>query len=275
MPQPWGVAPDPAAPDLLPAWLGVPARLAGRLEPGAARALHLALGSALGGITYHIALRTHLIDEGLREALAGGTRQVVLLGAGLDNRAVRMPELAGTRLFEVDHPETLAYKEARLIEAGRVRPANVTVIGVDFEKDILDRRVLDAGLSAAEPSFWIWEGVTIYLTRPAIAATLSAVARASAPGSRLALTYTRPERFGGRALWSAATIVARAIGEPVRGAMTEHELVEELERADLRLLSDVSPRDAAHEVWPTSPPGIREWERVVIAQLTRSPGWPR
>jgi methyltransferase (TIGR00027 family) len=267
LPDPWGVAPDPSAADLLPVWLGMPARLAARLDRGAAGALHRALGTALAGMTYHIALRTHLIDEALREALGRGTRQVVLLGAGLDNRAARLAELAPLRVFEVDHPATLSYKEGRLARAGRSRPANVTVVRVDFERDELDERVLEAGLAATEPSFWIWEGVTVYLTRAAIAATLAAVARSAAPGSRIALTYARPGTIGSGAMWSAATLAARLIGEPVRGLLTEHELADELARAELTLLSDESPLDCAHRVWPTPPPGMREWERVALAEF--------
>jgi len=268
LPIPWQVAPDPGAPELLPAWLGLPARFAGRLDRVTAGALHLALGSAFAGMTYHIALRTHLIDEALREALRRDIRQVVLLGAGLDNRAARLPELAPLTVFEVDHPATLSYKEARLARAGRRRPPNVTTVPVDFERDRLEERVRAAGLAAESRSFWIWEGVTIYLTRPAIASTLAAVARSAAPGSRIALTYTRPDRLGGAAMWSAATVLARLVGEPVRGALSEHDLAQELARAELSLVSDESPADWAHRVWPSVPAGMREWERVAVAEKT-------
>lgn len=266
LPEPWGVAPDPRASDLLPSWLGVPARLAGRLDRGAAGVLHRALGGAFGGMTYHIALRTHLIDEALRASLANGARQVVLLGAGLDNRASRLAELGALRVFEVDHPATHSYKEERLARAGRRRPAHVTAVRVDFERDRVDERILAAGLLPTEPSFWIWEGVTVYLTRPAIAATLAAVARAAAPGSRIALTYARPGPLGSGATFAAATLAARLIGEPVRGLMTQRDLAAELSRAKLTLLSDEAPADCAHEVWPTAPARMREWERVAVAE---------
>lgn len=267
LPAPWRVAPDPSASDLLPLFLAVPARLAGRLDCGTAGVVHRVLGGASAGMSYHIALRTHLLDEALHAALGDGIRQVVLLGAGLDNRAARLGELEGVRVFEVDHPATHAYKEERLATAGRRRPTNVTAVRVDFERDELAPRVLEAGLQATDRSFWIWEGVTVYLTRPAIAATLAAVAKAAAPGSRLALTYARPQTLGQGAMWSAATLAARLIGEPLRGLLTRQDLATELARANLTLLSDHSPPDCAHRVWPEPPPDLREWERVAVAEV--------
>src|SRR5262245_51857837 len=69
--------------------------------------------SSLRRIGDLMALRTLAIDAPVREAVAGGARQVVILGAGLDGRAFRMAELAAVDLFEVDHPDSQAPKRQR------------------------------------------------------------------------------------------------------------------------------------------------------------------
>lgn len=270
LPAPYRVAPDDAAKHLVPWPLALPAHLAHRAGPALASALHVGFGQAFLGVTYHISLRTFAIDEGLRAAIAGGTRQIVLLGAGLDNRAARIEELADCRVFEVDHPATQRYKTRRLEAAGWSRPANVTLVGVDFERahvpgEGLHESLARAGHEASAPTFWIWEGVTVYLSRDAIASTLSSVAAGSAPRSRLALTYTRPGKVGSGSMWGVTTAIARAIGEPVRGMMTGEELAGELGRVGFALESDESSFDWAARVWGKVPPGLREWERLAIA----------
>jgi methyltransferase (TIGR00027 family) len=271
LPPPWGIAPDPTAADLLPRWLGLPARLARRARGPAASAMHSALGRLFLGLPQHLALRTWAIDRALEHGIAAGASQLVLLGAGLDNRARRLTDLGRLAVFEVDHPASLAYKERRLQAAGRARPAHVTPVPVDFENERLDEKLLAAGLSRTSRTFWIWEGVTIYLTPEAIAATLGAVSRCSSGGSRIALTYTRPGAVGGEALWRSARMMARLVGEPVRGAMDSAALEQALASTGFRLMSDESPQDWAPLAWPVVPAGLREWERLAVAEVRDEP----
>ena len=86
-----------------------------------------------GGLWFEIA-RTRGMDDALLEEVAAGARQVVILGAGLDSRAYRMAsELAGTTVFEVDHPVTAAYKAQRVKAVVGEPPANVRYVTIDFE----------------------------------------------------------------------------------------------------------------------------------------------
>lgn len=265
LPEPYRVAPDPAAADLVPLGLSLPARAA-RAAPWAGGALHRVLGDGLLGLPYHVALRTAAIDDALRAALREGASQVVLLGAGLDNRAQRLAELARATTYEVDHPSTQRYKHERLERSGRAIAA--VPVPVDFERDRLDEALPAAGLRAAERSFWIWEGVTVYLTPEATLATLRAVASLSAPGSRIALTYSRDGGGIGEGgvLLPLARALARSIGEPLRGVASPEAMAARLAEAGFEVVSDESTEDWAPRYWPGQRPRLREWERLVIGE---------
>jgi methyltransferase (TIGR00027 family) len=264
LPEPYRIAPDPLAAELLPAWLALPARAAG-LVPAAAPALHKLTGAVALGLTYNVALRTRAIDDALRDGLARGAAQLVLLGAGLDSRAHRLPELEGVRVLEVDHPSTHRYKAERLASAG-LRANDTRRVAIDFERDHLGDVLLAAGFDPRAPSFWIWEGVTVYLTRDAIAATLRAVGELSAPASRLAVTYTRPGARRGHALVEPfVPILGGLVGEPIRGMMETEALVDLLRAAGFAPVSDESAAEWARRYWPEEPPA-REWERLLVAE---------
>src|SRR5207253_10743350 len=119
---------------------------------------------------------------------AAAASQLVILGAGLDGRAWRLSSLSNARVFEVDHPDTQAYKRERL---GALKPAakQVDFVPVDFEADSLEASLLRAGHDAAAPTAWVWEGVVMYLTPEAVRSTLKAIAARSAPGSTLIVNY--------------------------------------------------------------------------------------
>jgi methyltransferase (TIGR00027 family) len=127
-----------------------------------------ALGSAL-----MMQVRTRFIEDRLAEEVTKGTRQVVILGAGFDTRAYRLTELLkDTRVFEVDQPATQRYKRRRIREAGIEVPPNLTYVPVDFRSDSLGSVLEAAGYDSSQTTFFIWEGVTMYLPETAIAETL-------------------------------------------------------------------------------------------------------
>lgn len=202
-------APDPFAIELLPKPIALAVR-------GSAR-----LGSAqrwlAPGAVDHLALRTAAIDEALADAVAGGVDQVVVLGAGLDARAFRLPGLSGADVFEVDHPVTQRAKQRR---ARGLTPCSRShrLVPVDFETDNLADALEAAGHACARPTCWIWEGVTMYLPEAATRATLSVLRSRSAPNSRLIATYAQPlSRLG--PLRSVVQRAFRRIGEPLVGLM--------------------------------------------------------
>src|SRR5262249_10604890 len=152
-------------------------------------------------------VRTRVIDDAVRAFVAAGGRQVVLLGAGYDCRALRLRELDTSDVYEIDHPATQGHKQDVLQRLGVVSPARY--LAWDFETDPMDDRptaLADSGHDPRAPTLTIWEGVTMYLTEGAIDASLRAIATWSPPRSQLAMTYhTRSE-----AKPSLATRVVRA-----------------------------------------------------------------
>jgi methyltransferase (TIGR00027 family) len=179
-----------------------------------------------------IALRTRVIDDAWHDAHQRGVAQLVILGAGLDGRAFRLTDLTDVSVFEVDHPSTQALKRDRA--AGlRSGAREHRFVPIDFERDSLADALADAKQRADATTFWIWEGVTTYLTREAQEQTLSAIAARSAPGSRVAMTYVEPT--GGPA---QGLRLMRMLGEPHIGRMTRATASERLAGAGLRVIED-------------------------------------
>ena len=160
----------------------------------------------LTGTADILATRTVVIDDAVR---AGRHPQVVLLGAGLDARAWRMPELADATVFEVDQPASQRDKKERV--AG-LEPAakSVVFVPVEFGRDSLRDALVAAGHDPAVPTTWIWEGVLPYLTQAQVMSTLTEVAACSAPGSRIAVTYSTKNRLNGAALLLLKVVCAIA-----------------------------------------------------------------
>ncbi|GAA4590757.1 methyltransferase (TIGR00027 family) [Actinoplanes octamycinicus] len=151
--------------------------------------------------------RTVAIDEAIRERPA---TQVVILGAGLDGRAWRLPELADVPVFEVDQPASQQDKRDRVAALDGKPPVFVPV---DFGRDRLGDALAAAGHRAAEPTTWVWEGVVPYLTRAEVAATVQAVASLSAAGSRLIVNYqarSAKARLGRLVVQGMARLAGRA-----------------------------------------------------------------
>lgn len=141
------------------------------------------------GLSTYIVSRHRFIDDALKEALASGAvEQVVVLGAGYDTRAYRLAELLkGRRFYEVDFPAT-SRRKARIVEAHSEELPSVDVVRVEI--DFLEARLEDALAAAGfqrRPTFFIWEGVSMYLTRAAVKSTLGTLRTLGGAGSRLAM----------------------------------------------------------------------------------------
>jgi methyltransferase (TIGR00027 family) len=138
-----------------------------------------------------VAARTVALDDALAESLAP---QVVILGAGLDGRAWRLPALAGRFVCEVDQPRSQRDK----IDRAAALPADRAphFVPAELGRDRLADGLAAAGHQADVPTTWVCEGVVPYLTGDQVAATVAEVAACSAPGSRLIVNYQAPSRLG-------------------------------------------------------------------------------
>ena len=136
-----------------------------------------------------IVIRTRFFDELLTGA-ASTCPQVVILGAGLDARAFRLPWPAATRLFELDKPEILEWKQ-HVLDGVSARPTCERVaVPADLRDDWAAALAL-AGHRSAEPTAWLAEGLLAYLEAAAVDDLVRTVSGHSAPGSRLGLTIRR------------------------------------------------------------------------------------
>jgi methyltransferase (TIGR00027 family) len=132
--------------------------------------------------------RTRYIDEALQSAMAKGIDQVAILGAGYDTRAYRLSGLKNAGVFEVDLPAVQADKKKKLLQVLGRLPGNVTYVPIDFDAQTLKTALSGTSFDAMNRTFYIWEGVTQYLSEQAVNQTLSFVG-GSAPGSEIVFTY--------------------------------------------------------------------------------------
>jgi methyltransferase (TIGR00027 family) len=190
-------------------------------------------------------LRTRVIDDAVAAFTNAGGRQLVLLGAGFDCRAWRLPALAGATVYEIDHPATQARKRARM--AGEATKGRVVFIPWDFEHQPLSdlpARLEAEGHEAGASTMTILEGVVMYLTEPALDATFACIGSYSAPGSPLAMTYMRRELIERTSRFAPRHVVVRLFGEPFRWALDPAELGAWLGARGFRLERDESAADA-------------------------------
>ena len=192
------------------------------------------------GVTTFVLVRHRYIDDRLAHALAGATiRQVVLLGAGYDTRAWRFAQaLAGRPVFEVDFPATSARK-ARILErhAGELPPVDVRRVEIDFQTQSLEGRLVASGFEKGRSTFFVWEGVSMYLTREAVKGTLRAIAMLGGPGTELAMDFwylvDAPDLLS--SAYRASASALSLVGEPVTFGIHPEDCGSFLERHGFRV----------------------------------------
>jgi methyltransferase (TIGR00027 family) len=128
--------------------------------------------------------RTQFFDERVLAALSAGIRQVVILGAGYDDRALRFRS-PGVRFFELDHPATQRDKRRRL-RALPARDRGPVLASADFRHDDVTAVLQACGHAADQPTLFLCEGLLVYLDRPACVRLLRAARASAAEGSQLA-----------------------------------------------------------------------------------------
>ncbi|ATB34116.1 class I SAM-dependent methyltransferase [Melittangium boletus] len=147
-------------------------------------------GNKLPGAYGYATARTLHLDAIFARALDEGAEQVVLLGAGYDSRAYRFRErLSKVRLFELDLQATQERKKKRIKTLFGGLPEWVTYVPINFDAQRLEDVLPAAGFDRTKRTFFLWEGVSMYLTEEAIDQTLGFVARNSPPKSSIAFDF--------------------------------------------------------------------------------------
>ena len=213
------------------------------------------------GFRAAIVARARFIEDLVAERAGLGTRQYVLLGAGLDTFAQRRADLAARLVvFEVDQPGTQAWKRQRLIDLGYGVPDWLRLVPVDFEEGASwQQEVAKAGFDAAKPTVVASTGVSMYLTREANLATLRDLA-ALAPGSTVAMTFLLPldlvdERD--RPGWVMSENGARSSGTPFISFFRPEEFLDLARAAGFSDVRHVSGRDLNDRYFAGRPDGLR------------------
>jgi methyltransferase (TIGR00027 family) len=225
------------------------------------------------------AARARLIDDHLVHALEKGLEQVVILGAGFDSRAYRIPGIRHVRVFEADRPGTLEYKRKKVMKRLRRFPEHVALVETDF--NILDVKdtLVKAGLDLTRPAFFIWEGVTQYLTAQAVDQMLRFIGTA-APGSFILFTYLHRQavrRLAEDRETRRIHRLTRRIGEPWVFGMDPDELPAYLKERGLELVEDVDAVEFRKRYMNPVGPHLRGYAfcRAALARVSGGESGPR
>src|SRR5260221_14626647 len=187
-------------------------------------------------------VRSRVAEDALADAVAKGVTQYVVLGAGFDTSAYRLPCATNQILsvFEIDHPATQEVKRERLAAGGIEIPANVTFIATDLSQVALRDALHDARFDFDQPAFISWLGGVPYLTLDAITATLTTLS--SFPrGSGMVFDYVvPPSSLSGltRVVVDRMAERVAAAGEPWITFFEPDELRQLLERCGFARIDD-------------------------------------
>ena len=225
---------------------------------------------------FYVNARTHYIDAALRKAAADGATQVVVLGAGLDSRAYRFhashPQL---RFYEVDLPAMVEAKKTRIAEALGGLPSYVRYAPIDFNTQKLADVLPPLGYDPKQRTFFILEGVVMYVVEPGNAATFDFIRTNSAPGSVVVYDYVLKDVIQGKAkrYYGAAYLAytVERLGEPFVFGWTPAEAASWAKKRGLRVVEDVDHRELGRRHL-TGRNGkldgrLMDWQRIIEAKV--------
>lgn len=203
---------------------------------------------ATRGLRAHVLLRSRFAEDQLAKAVAErGVRQYILIGAGLDTFAWRQPPgMNLAKVVEVDHPDSQQAKIKRVADSNMAHPANLVFAGINFEQETLLQGLVRHGISTDVPTFFSWLGVTMYLTEPAIDATLDALASFPA-GSEVVMTFLQPSHtLEGKAKEMAENLALQvaAAGEPFISFFTPEQIEAKLRGKGFATVQFMTPEDS-------------------------------
>lgn len=220
----------------------------------------------------YVAVRSRFFDDYFRQACDNGVRQAVILASGLDTRAFRLQWPGGMRVFEIDQPKVLEFKDIVLAERKVQASSERHAVPVDLRDD-WERSLLQAGFVAGQPTAWLAEGLLPYLPAAAEEQLIATVHRLSCAGSHLAI-----EGFAGMRSVMDNQELRQAgndiMGMDVQGLLSEEERPDPADRlADLGWTvhqargAEVATRYGRTLTWDTIQEGLNDMVTMLTAQL--------
>jgi len=199
-------------------------------------------------VYFYVNARTKHLDKLLLQELDKGVVQVVNLGAGFDSRCCRFyKEFPKVKYFELDLPGTMKAKRKKVVEIIGKKPDRVFFVPIDFNEQSLKDVLIKAGYDPKKKTFFIWEGVTMFLVEEAVDSTLRFIEKNSAPGSSVVFDYLfRCVADGDFSKYpefmETATRVSQ-MGEPYIFGIKEGKADEFVKEKGLNVLSDIGSQE--------------------------------
>ncbi|WP_347018661.1 class I SAM-dependent methyltransferase [Acinetobacter calcoaceticus] len=201
------------------------------------------LNRTLGLLTGQVVGRSRYAEDLLDQAIQSNIQQYVLVGAGLDSFVLRESHHYPTlKIFEVDHPDTQAAKQAKLKKLGEI-PASVEFVAINFEKESISEALARSLYERSAPAFFSWLGTTHYLNPQTTLQTLKSIAEFAANASEVVLDYstdfqelTGIERIGSMGVAQFTHLLK----EPLLGQFKPTDLHHAVEQMGFEVVEDLS-----------------------------------
>jgi methyltransferase (TIGR00027 family) len=200
------------------------------------------------GVCEAILARTRFIDDLLQAAIEEGLQQLVILGAGYDTRALRFDRLKkDTAVFELDHPATQQVKQQRLKQHRLRLPDRMAFIPCRFDREDFTAKLLGGGYDPDRITFFIWEGVSYYLSPADVDRTLAFIAKCSPAGSAVVFDYFPPSVIDGTCRFEEAVVLRQALklmGEEIKFGIEPGTIGDFLSARGLVLAKNLTSEDS-------------------------------
>ena len=216
--------------------------------------------------------RIHFSESRLeRFAEENGDIQYVICGAGSDTFSFRNAN-ENITVFEVDHPDTQRYKLEKIQQLQWNIPKNVRFVPVDFEKERMCDKLIEAGFDPEKKAFFSILGVSYYLTLDVFADTLSQIAELSALGSAVVFDYpiktgTFPRRV------QRLEQITESLGEVMRGGFDYNEVSRALYALGFQIDTYMPPEKVQKLYFGGRQDGLRAFENVSLISATYTAGY--
>lgn len=216
--------------------------------------------------------RARFCEDALKTAVLTGTRQYVILGAGMDTFAFRNADMLNNlAVFEVDHPLTQEDKQRRIALADWEKPKNLCFVPMDFTKDNLAEKLLASGFRKDVKTFFSWLGVSYYLTKEQIETMLKTIREIAAQGSSLVFDYATNDLFASPVKRVQNMLaLAAASGEPMKSTFDYTQLEQLLEKHHFLIYEHLDTEEIQQKYFANRTDSLTAFEHIqyILSVLT-------